>query len=100
MSVVRGQGARRCMSLVWAVIKGDLATSALWFLVYAGAALGQAWWQRRRAAAVHPSGPAWARGVKSPEERFRIALMRRRRRISARARAARIAPANPSSPAG
>jgi hypothetical protein len=68
------------MSLVWAVIKGDLATSVFWAVVWAVGTIAVQRWQARRAPALpRDRAPAWARGVKTPEDRFRIALMRRRR---------------------
>jgi hypothetical protein len=69
------------VSLVWAVIKGDLLTSGFWFLVYLAVQLVTVRVQaRRRSAAVGTSySPYWARRVLTVEERFKLAQMRARR---------------------
>ena len=71
------------MNLVWAVVKGDLLTSACWFLIYALVIYVVARYKSRRAAP--DSRPAWARRPMTPEGRWKLASMRRRRdRLRAR----------------
>jgi hypothetical protein len=77
----KSDGSIDRVSLVWAVIKGDLLTSGFWFLVYLAVQLVTVRIQaRRRSAAGSHRTPYWARRALSAEEHFKLAQMRARRR--------------------
>lgn len=70
------------MSLVWAVVKGDILTSAAWFVVYLLVAVAVAKWKQRHARTA-PRGRTFDNSWKAWQMRTRD---RRRQRARWRLR--------------
>lgn len=72
------------MSIVWAVVKGDILTSLAWFVVYFVVALGVSKWKQRRTKPAprmrtfDNSWKAWQMRLRDRRQRHRRWGLRRR----------------------
>lgn len=66
--------------MTWVIIKADLYWWLITLPVLIGINVLSALRARSAARKVAQTMPAWARGERTPEQRFKVAAMRRRRR--------------------